>query len=246
MNSDADGIVLVHGGEHGSWSWERVVERLRWPAIAVDLPGRPPAPDAGTLELADMATSLAATIRQSGLRRVLLVAHSMGGLAVLAASGSVEDVIAQRVFISSLVPRSGTRGVDALSAPFRLLLLARLLPAARRRRAVLLLPKWVARRKFCSDLSPGDAAMVLQRRCPEPAGIPLTVVDHRPLATAPDVYVVLRRDRALLASRQRQMAANLAGAVIIELDAGHEVMLSDPDTIANTLNALADARLARP
>lgn len=238
------GIVLVHGGESGAWCWDRVVERLRWPAVAVDLPGRGPGDNPGALELADFTRGLVAAVRATGFHRVLLVAHSMGGLSVLSASPALEDVIAQRVFISSLIPRTGTRGVDALSLPFRWLLVARLRPAARSQRPVLLLPRWLARRKFCRDLASEDAALVLERRCPEPAGIPLTVLQHGPLANAPDVFVVLRDDRAMSARRQRRMATHLANATVFELDGGHMTMLSDPARLASALDDVADAVFA--
>ena len=35
-----DGIVLVHGGFHGAWCWERLLPHLESPVLAVDLPGR--------------------------------------------------------------------------------------------------------------------------------------------------------------------------------------------------------------
>ena len=36
----ADGIVLVHGGMHGSWAWDPILPLLDAAFAAVDLPGR--------------------------------------------------------------------------------------------------------------------------------------------------------------------------------------------------------------
>ncbi|MFS0212393.1 alpha/beta fold hydrolase, partial [Corynebacterium macclintockiae] len=33
--------LLLHGGMHGAWCWERVIPHLRHRTIAIDLPGRP-------------------------------------------------------------------------------------------------------------------------------------------------------------------------------------------------------------
>lgn len=35
--STKKGIVLVHGGYHGAWAWERLLPELELPALAVSL-----------------------------------------------------------------------------------------------------------------------------------------------------------------------------------------------------------------
>lgn len=69
-------FVLVHGGYHGPWCWDRLIPELElrghW-AVAVDLPIGDPG--AGAAEYADAIVDVA---REMG--DVILGGHSMDGL----------------------------------------------------------------------------------------------------------------------------------------------------------------------
>jgi hypothetical protein len=39
-SSRPTGVVLVHGGYHGAWCWDRLLPWLDVPTLAVDLPSR--------------------------------------------------------------------------------------------------------------------------------------------------------------------------------------------------------------
>src|SRR5262249_47560807 len=100
----------------------------------------------------------------------------------------------------------------------------------------------LGRSLFCNDLDEAGAAFVLDRLCHEPLAIFMEPVSRRGLAAGlPVTYVTLRRDRALVPARQRAAAARLPGAVLVELDAGHDVMVGRPDALAAVLQRVADS-----
>ena len=54
----------------------------------------------------------------------------------------------------------------------------------------------------------------------------------------PRTYVRLRRDASLTLEAQDRMIANLGGADVVDLDAAHLAMISQPVALAAILNAL--------
>lgn len=137
-------FVLVHGAWHGAWSYERVIPLLArsgHAAIARDLPAhglnarlppsfarRPldagafaaePSPTAATT-LDDYADSIIASIealRAGGHEQVVLVGHSMGGVAITAAAERAPQAIAQLVYLAAFMPASGVPGAAYITAP---------------------------------------------------------------------------------------------------------------------------------
>src|SRR5271165_5474795 len=104
-------FVLVHGGLHGSWCWERVVPLLEGPALAIDLPGRAgKMPDKALRDLtvADFVDSLVADVEAANLERVVLVGHSMAGLSIPGAAIRLGPRVEQLVFVGAVAPREGT------------------------------------------------------------------------------------------------------------------------------------------
>jgi pimeloyl-ACP methyl ester carboxylesterase len=80
-------IVLLHGFLGSSEIWDEFVKKLskRYRIIAIDLPGHGKTPSIGyyhSMEL--LAQSVKAVLNKAGVRRYVIVGHSMGGYASLA------------------------------------------------------------------------------------------------------------------------------------------------------------------
>lgn len=121
-------FVLVHGGWHGAWCYERIVPRLAaagHAAIARDLPGhglaarlphsdgsspeafaaeRSPLADIGLDDYADSVIATIDSLRAAGHRRVVLVGHSMGGIALGAVGERVPEKVQALVYLAAHVP----------------------------------------------------------------------------------------------------------------------------------------------
>jgi pimeloyl-ACP methyl ester carboxylesterase len=87
MIRDGDGpmtFVLVHGGGHGGWCWQRTAEVLRQRCHDVWTPtltgfGERHHLDDGRVTFATFVTDLGAVLEFEVLHDVVLVGHSMGG-----------------------------------------------------------------------------------------------------------------------------------------------------------------------
>src|SRR5215831_2799076 len=98
-------FVLVHGGNHGAWCWDKVtpeLEQLGHSALAIDLPG------CGerlkeTASLASWRGALGEVVEDGDV----LVGHSMGGFAISLGADEVPDRIGRLIYLSAAVPVEG-------------------------------------------------------------------------------------------------------------------------------------------
>jgi pimeloyl-ACP methyl ester carboxylesterase len=104
-------FVLVHGGFHGAWCWERVIPELRQrghEAIAIDLPGHGQrAAERSTL--ADRREAIVAVLRPGDV----IVGHSGGGYDITLAADAAPDLIRHMVYLAAGLPFEGRTVLDA-------------------------------------------------------------------------------------------------------------------------------------
>ena len=97
----------------------------------------------------------------------------------------------------------------------------------------------LARAMFCNDMSEEQADLTLERLVPEALGVMAEPTDLTGLRQpVPRTYVRLTRDASISLDAQDRMIANLGGADVIDLDAGHMAMISRPAELASLLNRL--------
>jgi pimeloyl-ACP methyl ester carboxylesterase len=225
-------FVLIHGGAHGAWCWQPLLEHLEGAALAVDLPGRAGRPgDLETLSIADFAASVVADIETAGLSHVTLVGHSMAGLTIPGVLERIPERIARVVFVSCIVPRDGQSVFDAMALP----------EAERPRSPADALAEERAREMFCNDMDAAQTRFVLERLCPESIGVMNEPARNAGLRhPVPRSYVKLLRDQALSPAIQDESIRNAGpGCGVHELDAGHNAMVSRPRDLAAILNRVA-------
>jgi pimeloyl-ACP methyl ester carboxylesterase len=98
-------FVLVHGGHHGAWCWDRLtpeLESLGHQVLAIDLPGS----GERMLETSNLA-SWRGALREVIEEGDVLVGHSMGGFAISLAADEVPDKVARLIYLSAAVPIEG-------------------------------------------------------------------------------------------------------------------------------------------
>jgi len=249
-------LVLVHGGAHGAWCWEPTIPLLSGPVLAVDLPPKSirgvPAPDPlppelGTVTLDDWAASTIADIDAAGLDRFALVGHSMGGLTINEVARRIPERVTHLVFVSAMVPADGALVIDGV-------------PSASNEAAQVLIDEshddspnsgfgmhaQRIRFMFCNDMNDEQTQLVLDHTGIEAFGVFGEQVTRRGIPPElPKVYVRLLRDQALPLSDQDRAIENLCdspgGEVeVIELDTGHDVMISAPAVLAEVLDEIAN------
>jgi pimeloyl-ACP methyl ester carboxylesterase len=254
------GIVLVHGGAHGAWCWEPLLPHLEGRAVAVDLPPkevRGGAPREGfpaslsTVGIDEFACSVIADVDAARLERFVLVGHSMGGLTIAEVALRIPERIVHLVFVSCIAPPEGRTMVDGL--PIELQEMTRAALARARAGDVAALgigsDEALQRHMFCNDMDESQARFVLDGCGPE-APTPFEQVVRRTgiPPELPKTYVRLLRDQALTPADQDAQIANLRASPggelrIVELDTGHDVMVSRPALLAEVLNQITATRI---
>ena len=248
-------LVLVHGGAHGAWCWQPTIDLLNAPAVAIDLPPKevrgvpsvdPPPPELATITLDDWARSAIADIDAAGIEELVLVGHSMGGLTISEVAGRIPARVKHLVFVSCMVPPEGGLVLDGVPHES--------MAAARERLTLddgtgghggVGLEIEMLKHMFCNDMTDQQTQFVLDHTGTEVGAVFGERVSRRAIPPdLPKTYVRLLRDQALTPSDQDRAIEQLrdapGGALeVIELDTGHDVMISAPNQLAPLLDQVA-------
>ncbi|ABM14954.1 MULTISPECIES: alpha/beta fold hydrolase [Mycolicibacterium] len=109
-------FVLVHGGFHAAWCWERTIDALQalgHDAVAVDLPGHGDRVDEEST-LANRREAVVAAM-QAGGGKCVLVGHSGGGFDATLAADARPDLVHHIVYLAAALPREGRTYPEAMA-----------------------------------------------------------------------------------------------------------------------------------
>src|SRR5690348_17193003 len=162
-------FLLIHGGWHGAWCWERLEPALRragHAVIAPDLPGHgadptPPSPDLPARYAPFVADRL-----RTAPEPVILVGHSSGGMIASEAARLAPERVAAIVYLAAFLLPPGATPRDAIREEDGSLLREALIvdPAA----GVTIVRPDAAPAVFYADCPPDLAAWATARLQPEP------------------------------------------------------------------------------
>ncbi len=221
-------FVLVHGGAHGAWCWERLLPLLeRDPrvtrAIAIDLPGhgtRIGSKPQDEIQLADYVDTVAGDIEGADLADVVLVGHSLAGITIPHVAARLPQRLRRVVYLSTTNPALGQSVMDELQTH----------PLSPISRGIDVTDA------FCSDLDAATSAWLRSRLGPEPQG-PMEEKVTR-VAGPPEIpssYVILEQDEVLPPAYQLEHAKRIRAGEVVRLAAGHSVFASQPEALAELL-----------
>jgi pimeloyl-ACP methyl ester carboxylesterase len=247
MMSTDTAWVFLHGGQHGSWCWSRLLAQLspqeRARAVLLDVPGcgskRERRAETPTLE--EVAIELNTQVQAAALGPAILVGHSMAG-SLLPSMAALEPQLYQHlVYLSACLPRRGesvlttmgqsVAGVDpsvvgwpldpATTAPADLM-------------AAMFGPSLDAHtlQALLHEVAQDQWPMSL-------AGAPVPL-EGRDVAV-PSSYVVTLQDPILPVAWQGRFAERAHARALYTLDAPHETFLSHPAELAAVLQRIAAA-----
>lgn len=112
-------FVLVHGAWHGAWCWDEIVSRLErrgYRALAPDLSGlgsRAAGTDLDSIGLLTHVADVVEVLRNAE-SPVVLVGHSYAGMVATSAAGQVPEKVAKLVIVDGFVPEAGEKAVELL------------------------------------------------------------------------------------------------------------------------------------
>jgi pimeloyl-ACP methyl ester carboxylesterase len=106
-------FVLVHGGGHGGWCWERVAEPLRAAGHLDNAPSLTGLADrshllSSSIYLDTQIADIVNLLNWEDLRDVILVGHSYGGMVITGVADRAGDRIGHMVYYDAAHPKNGT------------------------------------------------------------------------------------------------------------------------------------------
>lgn len=234
-------IVLVHGAFADASSWNGVVPRLQARGYRVVAPANP-------LRGVTSDSAYVASLLQQIDGQVLLVGHSYGG-AVITNAGREPNVLGL-VFVAAFAPEESeplsATGGDSKDSLLSTALVQKTYPRPDGTPSVeFSIDPAQFHDVFAHDLPPEQSAVMAATQRPiaadafsDPSGPPAW-------RTLPSWAVVASGDRAAGADVTRNNARR-AGAIAIEINGSHVIMLSQPETVANFILQASVAIEASP
>jgi pimeloyl-ACP methyl ester carboxylesterase len=224
-------VVLVHGAFADASGWGGVISRLQEQGIPVMAPANPLRSVSGD------AAYIASVVNQIP-GPVLLVGHSYGGVVISNASPQAENVVGL-VYVCAFIPDEGEALQTLAEQATDSLLGSNLRPAqypsgGEEPGIELYIDPAVFHEVFCADLPAEQAAIMAVSQRPGAAagfGEPSGPVGWK---TLPSWALISPNDVTIGLSGLRFMAER-AGAVVVEVDASHVAMISQPQAVADLI-----------
>jgi len=234
-------FVLVHGGGHGAWCWERLTPLLQQAGHEVHIPVL-----TGVGERYDELTAqtglkthiddVVSLFETEDLQHVILVGHSYGGTVITGVAGRIAERIAELVFLDAPHPRNGECLCDA--SPGGLAVFKAML---REEDGVelTLYPEPDILAAF-GLVEQEDIDWAMRHLTPHPMkcftetlDIDDAVVDAIPRASIDCVETLARRDPEI--TRRAKQADRCW-----EIETGHDLMITEPRAVADILLEIAE------
>ena len=240
--------VLVHGGGHGGWCYQRVARLLRKLGHEVYAPSlsgmgehsHQLRPD---IDLDTQITDIVNLLHYEDLRDVILAGHSYGGMIITGAADRASERIGKLVYLDSFAPPNGVSLADIAGV---------LMEEARADSKVVdgvelvLFPDSPSVRHY-GVTDPDDFEWMTERLTPHPWKCfeqPIALTNEAVIAKIP-TYNVICTSRFEMpgsdpAAIEDLLAQLRAAPNTWLLDTGHDLMITEPQATADILVEIAN------
>jgi pimeloyl-ACP methyl ester carboxylesterase len=231
--------VLVHGGGHGGWCWERVATPLRAQGHRVYTPTMTGVGERvhlvnPTIDLDLHITDIVNVLRYENLTDVILVGHSYGGMVITGVADRAPERVGQLVYLDAAHPRNGealwgegsamrntARNVDGVE--------------------LILFPTEAFVRTSLGVTDPADVAWVLDKCTPHPLRCftqPLRLQNEAAVRAIPTTDIWRASILANLPAAYREQLAGIERVWSID-SPSHNLMITDAGETTDMLLRLA-------
>jgi pimeloyl-ACP methyl ester carboxylesterase len=235
--------VLVHGGGHGGWCYQRVARFLRAAGHDVYTPtltglgerSHLVGPHVGLdLHIRDVV----AVLEFEDLRDVILVGHSYGGMVITGVADRAADRVGRLVYLDAANPVNGQSLVDVAGPVINAV---RPMGEVVDGVELVLLPEPGAGLLY-GVTDADDLAWMAERLTGHPWQCfeqPLELTDEQALRAIPQFHIICT---STLETRDPElMAAARAAGRLWDIDTGHDLMITEPQATADALLEVARA-----
>ena len=207
--------VLVHGGAHGGWCYQKVSRLLRADGHEVYTPTMTGLGERSHLlrtgiDLELHIRDIVAVLRYEDLHNVILVGHSYGGMVITGAADHAAERIGKLVYLDAANPKNNESLVEAVPI--------------------------VLRTRETATFVDGVELVLHPGACFEQK---LVLTNEHVLQTIPQFHIVCTRT---LATRDPELMAKArAEGRLWDIDTGHDLMITEPEKVAGALLEVAAA-----
>ncbi len=237
-------FVLCHGAFSDETAWAYVTPILEHAGATVSLvtlPGHSDADTAtaGRVTLADYVGAVKAKL-DAAASPVILVGHSMGGVAITQTAEQNASKIAALVYLSAYLPENGKSLLDYSQDPE-----SRLGPniTLDQQHGIGTITHETMQAAFFNDTSPDLATAAQKRLRPEPLQPFVTPVSTTPenFGALPRYYITTLHDQAVGPTLQKAMYTAQPVKHVYTLETDHSSYFSQTDKLATALLAIRDS-----
>ncbi|WP_277184250.1 alpha/beta fold hydrolase [Caballeronia sp. BR00000012568055] len=247
-------IVLIHGSWHWGGCFQKVATLLAAQGHAVLCPdlkshGFDPARYDQVADMTDYTAAVAALL-DNAAEPVVLLGHSMGGVALTHLGEQYPDKISRLIYLTAFMTPPDKSANDYLISDdyrndYSVASLFEIVGPSADGKGVVLNVDAIStvRSSFYGDCSDRDVAVAAANVVPTNTAAPY----HARTATTPDrfgsiprVFIECTQDCALPIGQQRRMQADVPGAKVVTMDTSHSPFFSQPERLAEIIGAQAD------
>ncbi len=232
--------VLVHGGGHGGWCYQPVARIMRAQGQEVYTPtmtglGEREHLLSPQIDLNMQITDIVKVLEFEDLRNVILVGHSYGGMVITGVADRATDRVGHIVFLDAATPKNDQSLVD-VAGPLML--------AARTQGRVvdgieLVLFPGTDPLSYYGVTDPEQIAWMKPKLTPHPWKCfeqKLFLTNEAAMRAIPQTHIVCS---ALMAMRNLAELEAVSEGRLWEIDTGHDLMITEPEAVAEMLLRLA-------
>jgi pimeloyl-ACP methyl ester carboxylesterase len=253
-------FVLIHGGFHGAWCWQRLIpeiERLGHSAIAIDLPQHGERAQDPTSSVKERADAILEKLESGDV----LVGHSGGGYDVTFAADRAPEKVRHIVYLAAGLPLEGCTVLEATGGAAEqdgtgkqtvkrlmddatgMLRFIRLNPQGR----MVWTSKEGARDFFYHDCDDQTVEWAFSKLSPAAQGFNSETIHLTRFwqADLPRSYILCKQDHAKPHWMSTQVYQRL-GVAPLTIDASHSPFLSKPTELAALLLKAIETRPVQP
>jgi pimeloyl-ACP methyl ester carboxylesterase len=244
----ATNFAFLHGGGQGSWVWDETIAALKQQSgdavncLALDVPGCGTKRDRDTaaVEFDDIARELIADIEAAGLGDLVLVGHSQAGMVLPRIAEFRPDLLSRLVYVTCSAPPAGMTTIERMGGgvhgqnPDQVGWPVDPATSTIEERYRIM---------FCNDMDAAATDAFLAKLGSDMW--PMSSYTYRDwrydhLGTIPAAFVLCLQDMSLPPAWQERFAEVFQVGRTIRIDAGHQVMNTRPQALAEVL--LSEAR----
>lgn len=233
-------FILIHGGSHGGWCWEDLQMELvlmGHQAFYFDLPGHGhDETPRGQVNLESYVKAIDSFVSLMGKDNVILVAHSLAGIAVPAAVIKNQEKYSRVIYIAAIVQEVGEKAIDFI-------------PEQRKPNYYKLaeesddntfkLPFESAYHHFFQDAQEHEARAYYDKMTPQPFSVYLQDATVSPKEIkCPKDYIICTKDMAFPMEISMNFGVKSHGDLHF-IDSSHDAMLTKTKILAEMLDDIS-------